>query len=365
MRKRHAWAFGMALALFASAAPAQTEAPRWERPEKRPATEIAEEVEACMSCHNDPELEIDLESEEVMLMHVDPERFEGSVHAQTGCTECHTPLRGQLNKHKALSFDTKREYRLNYSAQCHECHQEIRDLTLESVHANLPPEKADKAPVCADCHDSHGMKKDSARVAVSRTCASCHEEVAKVYAKSAHGNSLMDGSNPDVPVCADCHKSHDIMDPHSAKARLNQPETCAGCHTNEAMMSKYGLSTYVMDSYLADFHGATILFERGQKKGAPATVAVCTDCHGVHDIMPADDPTSRVMKDNLAQTCARCHEGAAADFPNAWLSHYEPSWSRAPFVKLVNVGYGLLIPFMIGGLLLQVFLHLWRYLVNR
>ena len=363
MRKRHAWAWSMAFALIASAALAETGAPRGERKEKRPAEEISEEVEACMSCHNDPELEIDLESEEVMLMHVDPEKFAGSVHAETGCTECHTPLRGQLNKHKALTFETKRAYRLNYSAQCHDCHKEIHDLTKESVHANLPPEKADKGPVCADCHDAHGTKKDEPRIAISKTCASCHEKVADVFAKSVHGNSLMDGTNPDVPVCADCHKSHDIADPKSAKARIGQPETCAGCHTDEKLMEKYGLSTNVMASYLQDFHGATVLLEQG-RENPQALVAVCTDCHGVHDIAKADDPNSHVMKDNMAQTCAKCHEGASADFPDAWLSHYEPSWSRAPFVKAVNTGYGMLIPYMIGGLLLQVFLHLWRMLVK-
>ena len=64
-------------------------------------------------------------------------------------------------------------------------------------------------------------------------------------------------------------------------------------------------------------------------------------------------------------TCAKCHEGATENFPAAWLSHYEPTLEKAPLVWLVKVGYMILIPFMIGGLCLQILLHLWRVVVNR
>ena len=63
--------------------------------------------------------------------------------------------------------------------------------------------------------------------------------------------------------------------------------------------------------------------------------------------------------------CQRCHQGATANFSAAWLSHYEPSWKKAPMVYGVKVFYAVLIPFMIGGLVLQILLHLWRVVVNR
>jgi hypothetical protein len=31
----------------------------------------------------------------------------------------------------------------------------------------------------------------------------------------------------------------------------------------------------------------------------------------------------------------------------------------------VNIAYMIMIPFIIGGLLLQILLHLWRVVVNR
>jgi hypothetical protein len=71
------------------------------------------------------------------------------------------------------------------------------------------------------------------------------------------------------------------------------------------------------------------------------------------------------MKANLSQTCGKCHEGSNENFPDAWLSHYEPSWQKAPLVYAVKLTYALVIPFMIGGLGLQILLHLWRLMVNR
>ena len=55
-------------------------------------------------------------------------------------------------------------------------------------------------------------------------------------------------------------------------------------------MSKYGISTQVVNTYVADFHGTTVtLFE----KISPDQITnkpVCFDCHGVHNIKKVDDP---------------------------------------------------------------------------
>jgi hypothetical protein len=89
------------------------------------------------------------------------------------------------------------------------------------------------------------------------------------------------------------------------------------------------------------------------------------DCHGVHDIKRVKDPDSRVIRANLVKTCQQCHPGASQTFPAAWLSHYEPSPTKAPLVYAVKVFYRLFIPFVIGGLVLQVGLSLWRFWGSR
>jgi hypothetical protein len=42
--------------------------------------------------------------------------------------------------------------------------------------------------------------------------------------------------------------------------------------------------------------------------------AVCTDCHGAHDILPANDATSRVNKFNVPATCGKCHARVTTAF---------------------------------------------------
>jgi hypothetical protein len=64
------------------------------------------------------------------------------------------------------------------------------------------------------------------------------------------------------------------------------------------------LRTDQFAQYLTSVHGK--LRAKGDDK-----VAVCTDCHGVHDLRPASDTRSRVHPLNIAQTCAHCHADAA------------------------------------------------------
>ena len=71
------------------------------------------------------------------------------------------------------------------------------------------------------------------------------------------------------------------------------------------------------------------------------------------------------MKEKVAEVCFGCHEGAAPDFPAAWLSHFPPSLERAPLVYLATLLYRILIPFVTVGLFLQVCLHLYRVGIRR
>jgi cytochrome b subunit of formate dehydrogenase len=42
--------------------------------------------------------------------------------------------------------------------------------------------------------------------------------------------------------------------------------------------------------------------------------AECSDCHGAHDILPVNDPQSRLAGANRLQTCRQCHQNAVAGF---------------------------------------------------
>lgn len=327
--------------------------------EARPA-----EVEKCLACHGKAS-QVTLASGEVLDLRIDEEALSHSSHMKKlACSDCHANLKNLDGMHPAQRFDTRREYAIAYSEQCQKCHFTNYKESLDGVHRARIATGRMEAAVCSDCHGAHAIgPPGDPRSRVSDTCATCHAGIAKVYAGSVHGKAALAG-NEDMPVCTDCHRAHDIADPRKADFRLRSPQICAECHTDAKRMAKYKLSTGVLRTYFSDFHGATVQLQ-ARGKGEVAAVALCTDCHGAHDVTKVDDPHSPVLKENLLNTCRKCHQGAKADFPSAWLSHVEPSATRAPLVYLVKLLYTVLIPFMIGGLALQVILHLWRIVVNR
>lgn len=328
------------------------------------AAERGLSAERCLACHANP-IAGTLASGEVVSFQVDPADLARSVHAEKlTCTDCHRDIRQM--PHRQRAFPTRRAYTLALYEACKGCHFANYTKTLDSVHYALQARGDPRAPVCVDCHGAHAVSRpDRPRGRISQTCARCHRDVSTAYASSVHGKALAEEGNPDVPTCTDCHRSHNVEDPRTAGFKLRTPELCATCHRDRNRMAKYGLSTAVYDTYVQEFHGMTARFTASGGKDAAAFTAVCTDCHGVHDIRPAKDPASSVMQANLAATCRRCHPGATENFPAAWLSHYEPSWRRAPLVYAVKVMYWIFIPLTLGGLLVHIGLHVWRVAINR
>jgi predicted CXXCH cytochrome family protein len=321
---------------------------------------IPAEQEDCLGCHTDPSQTFTLASGEKLPLSIDQNLFAKSVHGENlRCTDCHSD---KTSDHATgeVRFKSRREVTRAYYEQCKGCHFANYTKTLDGVHYAVMSKGNDKAALCVDCHGAHDISRPSQpRTRISSMCNRCHHAEAEIYGKSVHGRA-------DVPVCTDCHRAHDTTDPRDGALVMRTPEICGRCHSDEKLMKKYGLSTEVVATYLADFHGMSASFQKGQRKeDGKRLAAVCTDCHGVHDIQKAGDPKSSVMSANLQKTCARCHAGASDTFPGAWLSHYPPSLEKAPLVWLVQAFYRLMIPFMVGGLVLQIALHLWRVVVNR
>lgn len=115
-------------------------------------------------------------------------------------------------------------------------------------------------------------------------------------------------------------------------------------------MEPYGISTDVLETYVADFHGTTVVLFEAIAPDQETNKPVCIDCHGVHDMRRVDDPESTVIKENLLVTCQKCHPDAEANFPTSWISHYRPSPEHAPLVYFVNLFYAIFIPTLLGGM---------------
>lgn len=321
-----------------------------------------DEVEGCLSCHGDKDASFQLPDGSVQSVYVDRAAFEKSVHGtKIACSGCH-PAQSEV-PHPEVKARTKTEFSASFRDLCKSCHFENYTKALDGVHFAVL-QKGGPAPFCTDCHGAHDVATpDQPRTRVSDTCGACHADVADVFGKSVHGVALAKG-NTDVPVCVDCHKAHDIGDPKSTSWKLKTVDACAKCHTNKAVMAKYNLSTDVVKTYLNDFHGMSASLASSGRTPRVIT-ALCVDCHGTHDISKARNGNRAALSENLQKTCAKCHPGAPKNFTAAWLSHYEPSPKHAPLVWAVAAFYKVFIPFLIGGLVLQIFLHLWRVMVNR
>ena len=321
--------------------------------------------EICLGCHGDPGLSMTLSNGDVLGLYVNPDQYSHSIHGKEGyaCVQCHTDL-GEY-PHPTFSATDLRDVTLQLSNICIRCHSGEYNLTMDSVHATAQAIGMREAAVCTDCHGSHDVRQwtdteshvllPDAQLEIPVTCSKCHFEIYQKYEGSVHGAALTEESNTDVPTCIDCHGVHNIENPTTNAFRVNSPEICAQCHTDPVLMDKYGISTDVLNSYVADFHGTTVTLFEQQSPDAPTNKPVCYDCHGVHDISWVTDPESGIeMQENLLVRCQECHPDATSNFPSAWMSHYIPSAENYALVYYVNLFYKFFIPLVLGGMLALV-----------
>ena len=351
----------LALAVEAMTPPA----PISSQPTFQAASPPDEGEKACLVCHASGGFVLTFSGGEKLNLDLDQERYLDSVHGgKLTCTDCH---RGYGSPpHGPVLSTSRRDYASDDYEICTRCHFTNYTRTLDSIHYKVLEAGNPKSALCTDCHSAHYVTSPSeSRASIPQTCAQCHDTVYRAYQGSVHGAALVKGDNQDVPVCTDCHGVHNIYDPRTAAFHLTIPALCDRCHGDEKLMSRYGLSTAVVRTYLHDFHGVTTTLLAEQSSLAYTKQPVCTDCHGIHDIARTDDPDSPVIRQNLLKTCRQCHPDATENFPAAWLSHYEPSLRRAPLVWLVDVFYKIFIPFMVGGMIMNVLVDLYRVVSGR
>ncbi len=295
---------------FAAVAEAQTEEPCESCHEDTVIEPSAHPDLVCVDCHvnvppehEDDDLEPLTDEESCGDCHRRPHR-DGtrSVHAdEASCADCHGPAHGLhlvAEPESAMSPVNQIQY-------CGDCHDEPASLVddyLASEHGHaLLKSGLVSAPSCSSCHGTHRMlgaenSRDPTHWSNSpETCGTCHALLLEEWqAHSAHGLGWQD-ENEEVPVCVDCHSSHDVADPGTDASRLASAENCGSCHEEQ------------MRTYSEGFHGKAI--DLGMARSAN-----CADCHTSHRNLPADDPESSVHPDNLVATCGTCHEGISASF---------------------------------------------------
>ncbi len=367
-------ALATGLALFALPHITQAGGPDAPAAQETAIPDLSIPNETCLRCHSNPGLSMELENGEEWSLYVPAELFSRSVHGEQGyaCVQCHRGV-GDY-PHPPFTAGSEREAELQLFSLCAYCHPAQFQDYQDSVHTAAQAAGNLDAAVCTDCHTAHltrrltepGPSREhlaNTRVWVPQTCANCHFEIYSAYAESVHGEALLEGGDPNVPTCTDCHGVHSIEDPTTSAFRLRSPEICASCHTDPEIMDQYGISTQVLDTYVADFHGTTITLFAKEHPDQEVNKPVCFDCHGVHNIKRTDDPEYGLqIRENLLARCQICHPDATENFPTAWLSHYIPSPERYPIVFWVDIFYKFFIPTVLGGMAVLVVMDAGKHL---
>ena len=162
---------------------------------------------------------------------------------------------------------------------------------------------------CVDCHtDVKTAMHETTPAKVS--CATCHADQQQAYDRSYHAAAIKAGDKG-AATCVDCHGGpHELLPASDPKSRVNHaniPATCGTCHSQKFVMEASGHSAQSFFSYQESVHGKAVA-------AGSANAAVCTDCHGSHEILSATDPKSSIFKFNVPETCAKCHQSVKQEF---------------------------------------------------
>jgi predicted CXXCH cytochrome family protein len=322
----------------------------------------------CVLCHSQPNQSMTLADGSTLDISINPEDIAHSVHGNIegvgtlGCIDCHGE---NAFPHDDPPPINRRAFTVQMAQQvCANCHTGEAHNQADGVHQQALDAGNLTAATCTDCHGAHNVQQPGDPQLTANTCGSCHTFVFDQFNQSVHGVALFAG-DPNVPTCTNCHGVHGIEHPTTAEFRNDSPQVCGTCHGDKDLMDQYGIETNVFNSYLSEFHGTTVALFEEQDPDVASNKAVCYDCHGVHDIAQVDANNSRVVRQNLLETCQRCHPDATSNFPDAWVGHYPPTLKSHPLLFTVRVFYNILVPGTLGAFVLLVSTDVFRRVRQR
>jgi hypothetical protein len=353
----------------------------------------------CLNCHEKKDL---VSQKDGRSLYVDYKIQKKSIHANTACSQCHS----EVNISKSRPCES-----IKNKVDCSSCHAEIGDEYTMSTHGTLAANLDENAPSCKECHGTHNVlgkhNPDSPIFAINipTLCAGCHREgeqaairytgtekdIIQHYEESIHGKGLIKSGLTVTATCTDCHTAHRELPHDNSESSINESRiasTCGNCHhgiqqsfeksvhspivTNtdktlpvcnnchsahtirradtqgfklEIMQQCGRCHEKIADTYFDTYHGK--VSQLGYTK-----TAKCYDCHGAHDILPIDNPESRLSHDNIVETCKTCHPGAHRQFAGYFThaTHHDPD--KYPILFWTFWGMtGLLVgTFLLAGL---------------
>lgn len=230
-------------------------------------------------------------------------RSPGTDPSMISCASCHTGHQTDMASINQAIFKEGGIFN-----RCNFCHSSERHSKENLAHGMIMVIGEEETEAnCTHCHIYHwnlpGLDNDA--IKHRRTeCVNCHADKNREYNKSIHGIAHAQGIS-EAPTCTDCHGEVDIKKTSEQFTPEGVIELCSSCHTDRNLMLKFQINPYVVEGYKDTYHGK--MFEMGN---VGMEFAVCTNCHGSHDILAPDDSLSTVNREHIVKTCKQCHPRA-------------------------------------------------------
>ena len=306
----------------------------------------------CASCHS-------------KVVQIYDASIHGVLHAKGDgaaptCVTCHGTHATRSKTDSASPIS-----RLNIIAMCGKCHKEggvaevrgdqTKDMWekyAQSIHGQAVIKSGlTVAAICIDCHSTHGERAAGDTMStvgpakIVQTCSQCHKGIYEKFSASVH-SPLVTKTDKKLPVCSDCHPSHDIIRVDRDDFRLQTLQQCGKCHLD------------VAKTYFETYHGKKSRLGSGH-------AAKCSDCHGSHSILAPNNPNSALGPANIVQTCKKCHTGANKGF-TGYLTHaHYGSKEKYPLLYYTFWAMSLLLFGTFGFFGLHTALWVPRSLIER
>lgn len=218
VRRGAAWLLGLTLAL-GIVVPADAANDK--------KNELSDEDKACLECHDKPDVRMKLGDGSTLSLRVSTKAYLESMHGGTSCEDCHDSIDAKTHGKGRTELASHRELSRTMQDSCTTCHKKHVKSYADSLHATLAKAGSEKAPLCSDCHTPHTQPSVKLAQPVANTpCGTCHDAILTAYATDVHGKERA-AKGTVAPICADCHKAHDIQ---AAQLGDALKDACMRCH---------------------------------------------------------------------------------------------------------------------------------------
>lgn len=266
---------------------------------------LAQTDQECLDCHKDADITMEKAGRTISL-EVKKYELARSVHSKVKCVDCHVGFDPYEIPHAEKIEPINCKGCHGSPSESHRFHPQINNMS--SGVGGSPDVN------CKECHGTHEVKspkdpKNGMNFYNSTDfCGKCHVDVKNDHMQSVHYTEL-EHDNPNAPTCMFCHNRPVTKGTKLSKLQLkiNSEKLCLDCHIKDEHGSKFAQT---LVKYEESVHGKAIL--KGNQDAA-----VCIDCHGVHNLMRENNPSSKVHKSNVHNVCGQCHTNITKEYASS------------------------------------------------